>query len=342
MYLYAANPMKLIKKFIYLIIVLLLLLVALLFFKFSTIGKVVDTATTSPYLLQNQNHKKIRLTYLGTSCFIIEFNGKQLVCDQFFSNPNIINGSVGKIKYKNLNQFLDTSYYNNVQMITVSHGHYDHCLDIGSFVNLHDSFTVVASSCTLSELHGILDNQKSKYIPSDANELQWIYSKDSVFRVQPILSPHGPHFANVVMFNGCYADNLSVLPSKIYQWQAGPNYSYVVDILQADTIYYRMLLNTGQIPEEHYPTLASLSKQRAFDMMMPIYWKEKACDDKLKQLNILLKPNIVLMQHWTNFFRDSEKPVQYLKSSHIENMLPIFRSEGIPASIMLPFTSVEL
>ncbi|MCB9032717.1 MAG: MBL fold metallo-hydrolase [Chitinophagales bacterium] len=334
--------MKAVKIFIYIILILIAVLVAILFLKFSTIGKAVNVQSTSPYILQNQHEKNIRLTYLGTSCFIIDYDGKQLVCDPFFSNPSLLSGSVGKIKYKNLNTILDSVYYNNVQMITVSHGHYDHCLDIASFVNQKDSFSVVTSSCTLSELHGLLDEHKSKYIASDANIERWIYSKDSTYRVQPILSPHGPHFANVVMFNGCYADNLSVLPSKLYQWQAGPNFSYVIDILQADTIYYRMLLNTGQIPQESYGILKTLGEQRPFDMLLPIYWKEKACDEKMQQLNSMLQPKIVLMQHWTNFFKNSDKPVQYLKSSHIEEMLPMFRADSIPAYIMLPFTSVEL
>ncbi|MCA1481901.1 hypothetical protein I6F37_43995, partial [Bradyrhizobium sp. NBAIM08] len=52
--------------------------------------------------------------------------------------------------------------------------------------------------------------------------------------------------------------------------------------------------------------------------------------------------DIILLNHWNNFLRSNDKPLQQLRSSKLEKELKEFHEEKMPVCILLPFTSVDL
>jgi hypothetical protein len=333
-----------VKKLLKKIIILVLVFVLLVFCKLQFIGKNFDAAAFESYIFKpSTTPHSIRLTYLGTSGFIIDYKGNQFVCDPFFSNPNLISSAFGNIPYPELSERIDSNLYNNVQLITISHGHYDHCLDIGNFLNAKSNTTIIADPSDLNELSSLFTNKNVRLAPVPRGEKKkWIYAADSSFRVFDLPSTHSPHFCNVTLFTGIYAEPLYELPAKLWNWKLCQCNSYLIDILDHDTVYYRILMCTGNMNKDGIDDLEQLSKERKADLLLHIFWKNKECKKNLENCYTIAQPKLVILHHWNNFFRSNDKSLQYLRSCEFPESIDELQKEGIMGKIMIPFTSVEL
>ena len=329
------------KKISLFLVVAILLFISIIILKLAFLGKKVNIEKCKSYLLTSQHKKNIKLTFLGTSCFIIEYKDKQFVSDAFFSNPNIPNVISGNMKHVALSTMISDSLFSNVSMTTVSHGHYDHCFDMQQI--LKPATTIVADSSVFKQMNLITKNNKKQYPLDFSPNTQWIYSYDSAFRVFPILSKHGPHFGKTVLFKGSYEKPLDELPNKLWQWKLGKgNYSYLVDVLDGDSIVFRMAFLYGDISESEYTKIKSIYSKQRCDVMTSVFWKKKQNEPQLKLAKEHTNADIILLNHWNNFFKSNDKPLQQLRSSKLEKELKEFQQEKMPVYIMLPFTSVDL
>ena len=331
---------KLFKGFLALILVF----IVLVFCKLQFIGKKFDAAAFEPYLLKQPAYTHpIRLTYLGTSCFIIGYKDKQIILDPFFSNPNLLSSAFGKLKYPNLSDRIDSNLYNHVSMITISHGHYDHCLDIRNFLRANNNLTIAADPGILNELTSVFQNKAIQQDPIVKNsKKEWIYSPDSSFRVFALPSTHSPHFDHVTLFTGSYEQPLPSLPGKLWDWKLCECNSYLVDLLDNGVVTYRVLMCTGNMNPDGKADLQKLSKERKTDLLLHIFWKKEQCWDNLNEMYLIARPGLVLLHHWNNFFRSNDKPLQYLRSSELPEVLEELNNNGIPVKIMPPFSTVDL
>lgn len=188
------NGIKFIVKALLFLCTLLILIVIV---KFSFIGKNIDVEKCKTYLLPSAKKNNVRLTFLGTSCFIINYEGKQFISDAFFSNPSLISTALGNMKQQSIKSYLNDSLYKHVSMTTISHGHYDHCFDLNQI--LQPQTTVIADQSTIFQLEQELKNNTSKIALKNTEKQNWIYSADSIFRVFPILCKHNPHFGKTIL-----------------------------------------------------------------------------------------------------------------------------------------------
>lgn len=312
----------------------------LVFFKIQFIGKNLEPAAFEKYLLASTptNHQ-VKLSFLGTSGFILEHHGKQLVMDPFFSNPNLLSTTFGRVPFPALSPYLDSNLYQHISLVTISHGHYDHCLDIRQFLKPGMGTTVVADRGILNQLDPVWQEDQVQTRPAaDA----WIYDADSSFRVYTLPSTHSPHIGNITLMSGTYNTPLHELPAKLWNWKLCACNSYLVDVLDSGRIVYRALMCTGNMNPEGRERLKSLCKEHHTDIMMSIFWKREQCWDNLIALHAIAKPKDILLHHWNNFFRSNHKRMQYLRPSDLPQVLNDLEKQGIPAKIMLPFTTVEL
>ncbi|MEZ5054813.1 MAG: MBL fold metallo-hydrolase [Chitinophagales bacterium] len=309
--------------------------------KFSFIGKDIDIEKCKPFLLQSTNQKNIKLTYLGTSCFIIDNHGKKFMSDPFFSNPSLISTFIGTMKQEPIADYIPTADYANISMTTISHGHYDHCFDVAQIVQ--PNTTLVADKSTLLQLNNELQSNPNQIALTAQPFKDWVYSKDSAFRVFPILCKHNPHFGKTVLFSGHYSEALASVPTKLWQWKLGEsNYSFIIDALQADSVVFRMALLSGNISEREYQKIQTICSTRKCDVLSSTFWKKKINEPSLRQSLASTQADIILLNHWNNFFRSNKKSLQQLRSSKLEKELVEFKKEHLPIQIMLPFTSVTL
>jgi hypothetical protein len=328
------------KKIIKYSILTLLTLLILAGLKIEFIGKKLEISSVENYILKSENKNKIRLTFLGTSGFIINYNNKQIVCDPFFSNPNIYSTIFSTAKLPKLNNFIADSLYNNVSMITISHGHFDHCMDIQNFLQ-NENTTIVSDRSNLLMLNSVIQKNPTIEINHEL-ESDWIYDKDSTFRVLPIASVHAPHIANITFLDGIYENALTEFPQKLWQWKMGKCNSFLVDVLQNDSISYRIAMLGGKLTEKSEALLMKNCKERNCNMLAHIYWNKDRNYDDITRINKQLKPTILLLHHWNSFFGNVNKPVEYFKTTNLPEELKNFKMNNIDAKIMIPFTSVDL
>ncbi|HQV78718.1 MAG TPA: MBL fold metallo-hydrolase [Chitinophagales bacterium] len=332
------NGIKFIVKALLFLCTLLILIVIV---KFSFIGKNIDVEKCKTYLLPSAKKNNVRLTFLGTSCFIINYEGKQFISDAFFSNPSLISTALGNMKQQSIKSYLNDSLYKHVSMTTISHGHYDHCFDLNQI--LQPQTTVIADQSTIFQLEQELKNNTSKIALKNTEKQNWIYSADSIFRVFPILCKHNPHFGKTILFNGIYKQALDKIPNYLWQWKLGhSNYSFLIDVLKNDSTIFRMALLSGTIDDVDYKKIDSICSVRTCDILSSTFWNKKLNAQSLKKSLSSTKAHILLLNHWNNFFRSNDKSIQQFRTSKLEKELKEFKEEGIPAYIMLPFTSVDL
>lgn len=340
MYFYESQ-FTMLRKISLLLVAFIVLFISIIVLKLAFLGKNVNIEECKPYLLTSQHNKNIKLSFLGTSCFVIEYKGRQFMSDPFFSNPNIPSVIKGDMKHVALNSLMNDSLFSNVSMTTISHGHYDHCFDIQQI--LKPATTIVADSSIFNQMNFLTKNRLHSFPLDFTPHTKWIYSYDSSFRVFPVLSKHGPHFGKTVLFNGSYEKPIDELPNKLWEWKLGKgNYSYLVDVLDNDSIVFRMALLYGDISESEYAKIKSIYSEQKCDIVTCVFWKKKQNEPQLKIAIENTGASMVLLNHWNNFFKGHDKPLQQLRSSKLEKELKEFREENIPAFIMLPYSTVDL
>lgn len=333
------------KKFLkisaYSCLSLITILLIAIFIKLSFFGKIFNKHTAEEFLLPSLNKKNIRLTFLGTSCFIIDYKGKQFVNDPYFSNQDFPSIIKGKTPLEKLSNYLPDSLYKNISLISITHGHFDHCMDIGTF--LQKNTAVIADSSVFYQLHQLIpDNTKKHQLHYQPND-KWIYSSDSTFRVFTILSHHGPHFGHTVLFNGSLHQPLASPPHYLWDWQLGSgNYSYLVDVMEKDSIVFRMAFLAGDIHDDEYKKIDSIYTEKRCDIFSLVFWKRKLNESQIEVGEKHTKADIILFNHWNNFFSRQEKPLEEIRTSKILEMLRDKKGQQTPCYIMLPFTSAAL
>lgn len=333
-----------VKKILKLLAVVLMLLLSAAYLRFHFLGKELDIESVKPYFTQSIEDKndKMELTYLGCAGFVINYHDKGILCDPYISNPGIFNFGKKHTPWKD--KVAETTL-KSIDMVTISHGHYDHCYDIKDLCNyLQPESKIIADISVQYQLNSIYTNKTFQNIGLHYQEQQqWIYNQDSTFRVYPLQSIHNPHIGKMEFFKGKYSAPLNQLPERAWQWPKGEDYSYLIDILDNDTsIAYRIVLVNGNLNTEGMSALKNLSNQRHSDLQLQIFWKEELVKENMMNVYGVAKPEKVILHHWNNFFVSFDEPLQYLRDSHLPEVLKEYNNKGIPVSMMLPFTSVKL
>lgn len=333
-----------VKKFLKLTAIALFLLIAVAYLKFSFLGKELNIAEIKPYLTKPTEDKndKLELTYLGCAGFIMNYHNKSILCDPYISNPGFLN--FGKM-HTNWKDKISEATLKSIDMVTISHGHYDHCYDIKDLCNyIQPNSKIIGDMSVQYQLNSIYKQQTFQNIGLQYHEeQQWIYNNDSTFRIFPLQSIHNPHVGKIEFLKGKYTAPLAEIPDKSWQWKKGEAYSYLIDVLNKDSsIAYRIILVNGNLNVAGMAALKTLSKERRSDLQLQIFWKEVLVKENMMNVYAVAKPEKIILHHWNNFFVSFDQPLQYLRDSHLPEVLKDYNKNGIPVSMMLPFSSVKL
>ncbi|MCO5249130.1 MAG: MBL fold metallo-hydrolase [Chitinophagales bacterium] len=327
------------------------ILIAIIFIaigvKIATLGEKIDFSLLSKFVYHDdlKNEKSVNLKYFGTSCFAFTYNGETYLTDPFYSNPNI--GQLLTGKYDDRSDLIEKflGELDDVSLLSISHGHYDHCLDFSSFVTKYDdSLKIVTSQSTLNELNPEIKKHPTwQKVPINDNKNEhWIYSKKKNFRIFPVEGFHQPHFANFVLASGTYNQPLGKMPAQVWQWEEGGTNSFVLDIMNRDEIYVRYFIFSGGLKEQGKAKLIELAKEHPVDILFAAYFDERHTDHPLDELFQLLQPKEIIMHHWNDFFSSPYKEVRKLRNSKIEKVLIEKSEKKYPVSVMMPFTEINL
>ncbi|MBK9328422.1 MAG: MBL fold metallo-hydrolase [Sphingobacteriales bacterium] len=327
------------KKIIRGFALLLFLLLSAAGLKFILIGKDLKIDELAIFLTKSENTKGIRLTYLGCAGFIIEYNNSSILCDPYISNPSLYN--FGN-EHADWSKYVAEDKLNSIDLVTISHGHYDHCYDMESLSSfIQPNSKIVGDVSVQNQLNTIYTNRALQKTSLEFDKKQeWIYNTTKTFRVLPLPSIHSPHIANYEFFKGSYASPLSKPPVYFWDWKKGNAYSYLIDILEKDSIYYRIILTNGNLNSASVKMLKEMSAERTSDLQLQIFWKEEMVVKNMFTIYGITQPKQIILQHWNNFFRNNNKTLQYLRSSNLPKVLKRYNNEDIPVSFMLPFRDV--
>lgn len=322
----------------------LILLSSVIPTKLMSLGKKVELSvlTSHIYKTKPSNLKNIEIGFLGTSCIIISYNGETYLNDPFFSNPNYLELVTGR--YKDRSHLIQPilKQIDDIGLVSITHGHYDHCLDLPAFNNKYQKEAkFVSSGSTIDELSQWLNEEKDwkKIKVEELSADQWVYSNNKNFRIYPIPSEHQPHIGkHIKLLSGQYDTPREKAPGPVWQWQEGDTYSYLIDVLEQGEIISRILIVSGEVPEESLQLLSSLKEDRSIDIMFSPYWHKKKSSDALHLTYATLKPEKVILHHWNNFFRNPEKSLQTIRSSKIESEIKKLKEDGLPVSLLMPFS----
>ncbi len=327
------------KKIMKGFLLLLFLLLSAASLKFILIGKDLKIDELAIFLTKSENSKGIRLTYLGCAGFIIEYKNSSILCDPYISNPSLYN--FGN-EHADWSKYVAEDKLNSIDLVTISHGHYDHCYDMESLCSyIRPNSKIVGDVSVQNQLNVIYKNQNLQRINLDFNNTQeWIYDASNKFRVLPLPSIHSPHIGHYEFFKGSYTSPLPASPPYFWNWKKGNDYSYLVDILDDDSIVYRIALINGNLNGASMDVLRKISKERTSDLQLQIFWKEELVAENMLAVYEIIHPTQIILQHWNNFFRNNNKTLQYLRSSNLPKVLKKYNNEDIPVSFMLPFRDV--
>lgn len=115
------------KKILSLILSLAVLLIVFAFIKFKFLGKALQIDSIEQYLTVSEHNQDIQLTFLGCAGFMIQHHEKSILCDPFISNPNLAEFGTAHTSWT---KYIKEDNLKTIDMVTISHGHYDHCYDI--------------------------------------------------------------------------------------------------------------------------------------------------------------------------------------------------------------------
>jgi hypothetical protein len=321
----------------------ILLIILVVTIKITTIGKPIEKYDFGNYLLKSDydTSKNVQLTFLGTSGFVFNYKNKKLITDPYFSNPSLLKTTFSKIPYPLLPEnLLDRSIYKNAATMVISHGHYDHCLDIENFLTAgSEPVKIIAEQHIVNEIYSI----KNKYnVDFETDMSGFHYSYDSTFRILPLHCTHSPHVAGITLFQGNYTEPLAQFPEKLWKWKLHNDYSYMIDIMEDNEVKFRCLFMCGNVAEESVERIKKECADRKADVMLQIFWKEKECLPSLNKVYAAGQPKQVILHHWNNFFKKYDGDLQVLRGAHLDKVLKNLNAEGIPTEIILPFSSISL
>lgn len=324
--------------------------------------KGVDVTQKHTEIRVGEGGGKVDIQYLGCGGLYIRHEGIAIVTDPFFSNQRIFTlakstlfgGRVhSKPRYINFakQRVLDSLkitepiLQQETKAIFVSHGHYDHLMDVpyvfsnwfnhqpDIYVNQSSFNTCVNAIKKPDKLHN------AEAIMSVRNQLgasvDFHTREGSVVKVYPMRADHNPHALNIKFYSGavmCPLPYFKNPESKTHanDWLEGRTLSFLVDIEQRDSILFRMFIqsSSAHFPEGLPPV--SLLQRRPVDLAVlgvaSYHFSEKSypCD----YLEAMRAKKAVFI-HWEDFFRNYKRKPKTVLATDV----PRFFKSILPACV---------
>ncbi|MDF9620150.1 hypothetical protein P5705_21085 [Pseudomonas entomophila] len=274
-----------------------------------------------------------KIQFLGVGGWLIHWRGEGVMLAPSFSNPSGLSKGLPPLRVEadkaRIDHYMQRLATQDVTLLLVGHGHYDHLLDVPWIMRKYAPKAIVYGSDTVVHmLHAMKDPTRvedAHWTWVDPDRVKsargymatvpgcdgrqapalpgyWITSQGGHIRAMPIQSMHAPHVLGYTVGHGDYNQDLSEVPTTVSGWKQGQSMAWLIDLLdEKGSPKYRV----------HFQDSAASAPCG----ILPIWPDEKAVDVELLSVGSWRKaadypdrllnaytPRLVLLGHWENFF----------------------------------------
>lgn len=264
------------------------------------------------------------LTFLGVGGFLIRSGEHSLLTAPSFTHPGLLHVFFGlgvrsdtTLVARRL-ALVDTLAIRRAQALLVGHGHYDHLLDVPTVARRWaPEATVFGGPTVRNILAPALDS--ARVVALRGEDLgtryrvgRWIYLEGGRFRVMALSSEHAPTAGFFTWAPGRVRAPLRRLPRSAYGYKLGEPVAYLIDVVGPDSVpRLRIHFGDAAASAEHakLPPFAPRDV-RPVDVMIVTAGNFDAVDDYPTAHLRELRPRLVIVSHWEDFFRHPERPLR--------------------------------
>jgi len=226
----------------------------------------------------------VRVTYLGTNGYQFEFKGHALLFDPYFSRVDLVSVAVGSRIQPDISRIADGMRHlaPKVDAILVTHGHFDHLLDV-PVVMSRTHARLIASRSSIDLVRRLTDaGARKTYDAVNGGSVRRI----GPWRIRALLATHDRLFC-CVPFAG--EPRGSGPPQRAADWTCGQPLAFLIEV-NGQRIYIDSGGTPAQLPPNEHVDLAILG------MALP--------DSRARLPAALerLQPRYILPSHQDNFF----------------------------------------
>lgn len=190
-----------------------------------------------------QASPELKLQWLGTNSYMIQFGNVSLLTDPFFTQYSIPHVLFSKLHSDDaiVHQVAEKiKDYPKPKAIFIGHAHYDHMLDTANLVDKMNwvDVPIYASDTAKNILNGYGEKYFEQTQVVEADQ-EW-HQVAPGLRYRAIEAEHPPQVVGVMFYDGFVEEPLLQRPEKADQFKTGTTYAYLFELTSNDkkvTIY---------------------------------------------------------------------------------------------------------
>jgi len=248
----------------------------------------------------------LRLRWLGTAGFAIEYQGWVLLID-----PYLTRASLGRCLLSSIEPDLPTirRYVAGADGIACGHSHFDHVLDVPTIARFTGARVFGSTSAvTLCRAAGIAaDRLHDVQAMGDQSEVRLELGP---FELRFVPSEHSPLLGGQVPYPGDITDCHQV-PARMGDYRCGAVFNVAVTVA-GRTIYHT---GSANLRDDVSPSI------RDIDLLLLCVAGWTATPRLVERLLSKVSPEAVLLSHWDNFFSPIERGARLMPAIKLPQLV---------------------